>query len=79
MFVNTASLVCTPRSQGLLFAYFSAVLAAEIRAARAEGKWSEGLADVAGSRIWREVRGAFRIFMLRDVPALSRISSRCGT
>ncbi|KAG2500714.1 hypothetical protein HYH03_001479 [Edaphochlamys debaryana] len=37
--------------QGVLFSYYAAVLAAEITKARAEGKYSEGLADVAGSRI----------------------------
>ncbi|GIL61313.1 hypothetical protein Vafri_15702 [Volvox africanus] len=38
-------------AQGLLFAYYAAVLGAEIQKARAEGKYSEGLADVAGTRI----------------------------
>eukprot|EP00198_Chlamydomonas_reinhardtii_P004217 XP_001693553.1 predicted protein [Chlamydomonas reinhardtii] len=37
--------------QALMFAYYAAVLGAEIQKARAEGKYSEGLADVAGTHI----------------------------
>ncbi|GIM13625.1 hypothetical protein Vretimale_16693, partial [Volvox reticuliferus] len=43
-------------AQGLLFAYYAAVLGAEIQKARAEGKYSEGLADVAGTRIHLQSR-----------------------
>ncbi|EFJ50138.1 hypothetical protein VOLCADRAFT_58526, partial [Volvox carteri f. nagariensis] len=42
-------------AQGLLFAYFVAVLGAEIHKARSEGRYSEGLADVAGTRIRLQV------------------------
>jgi hypothetical protein len=39
--------------QNLLFNYFAATLAAEIAAARAEGRYSEGVADLHGSSISR--------------------------
>lgn len=37
--------------QNLLFNYFAASLAAEIAAARAEGRYSEGVSDLFGSSI----------------------------
>ena len=39
--------------QGLLFAYFAATLTAEIQAAKAEGRYFEGLSDLSGSAIER--------------------------
>lgn len=35
--------------QNLLFAYFAATLAAEVRAAKAEGRYFEGFSDLGGS------------------------------
>ncbi|KAL4431062.1 hypothetical protein ABPG75_006318 [Micractinium tetrahymenae] len=40
--------------QNLLFNYFSATLQAEIRAARAEGKYFEGVSDLPGQNIARD-------------------------
>lgn len=40
--------------QNLLFNYFSAALQAEIRAARAEGKYFEGVSDLPGQNIARD-------------------------
>ncbi len=49
--------------QNLLFNYFFATLAAEVAAAKAEGRYSEGVSDIGGSNIapagppavlWRE-------------------------
>ena len=37
--------------QNLLFAYFTATLGAEIRAARAEGRYFEGVSDLGGSHV----------------------------
>lgn len=37
--------------QNLLFNYFASTLAAEIRAARLEGRYSEGVSDLGGARI----------------------------
>lgn len=37
--------------QNLLFNYFAATLAAEIAAAKAEGRYSEGVSDIHGSSI----------------------------
>lgn len=37
--------------QNLLFAYFSAALSAEIKQARSEGKYTEGLSDLAGRSV----------------------------
>jgi len=39
------------RGQNLLFGYFTEVLAAEVKAAKAEGKYSEGVSDLGGSNI----------------------------
>lgn len=41
--------------QNLLFNYFSAVMQAEIRAAKAEGRYSEGMSDLPASQISREL------------------------
>ena len=46
--------------QNLLFAYFTATLGAEIRAAKAEGRYFEGVSDLGGSHVSKvepEVRG----------------------
>ena len=43
----------TVARQGLLFSYFAATLAAEIQAAKAEGRYFEGLSDLSGSAIER--------------------------
>jgi hypothetical protein len=37
--------------QNLLFGYFFSTLAAEVAAARAEGRYSEGVSDIGGSSI----------------------------
>ena len=37
--------------QNLLFAYFTATLGAEIRAAKAEGRYFEGVSDLGGSHV----------------------------
>ena len=37
--------------QNLLFNYFACTLAAEIRAAKAEGKYFEGVSDLGGSHV----------------------------
>ena len=37
--------------QNLLFSYFACTLAAEIRAAKAEGKYFEGISDLGGSHV----------------------------
>lgn len=39
------------RGQNLLFGYFTEVLEAEVKAAKAEGKYSEGVSDLSGSNI----------------------------
>jgi hypothetical protein len=39
------------RGQNLLFGYFTEVLEAEVKAAKAEGKYSEGVSDLGGSNI----------------------------
>ena len=39
--------------QSLLFSYFAATLTAEIQAAKAEGRYFEGLSDLSGSAIER--------------------------
>lgn len=39
--------------QALLFSYFAATLEGEIAAARAEGRYSDGVADLAGSHVQR--------------------------
>ena len=43
----------TVARQGLLFSYFAATLTAEIQAAKAEGRYFEGLSDLSGSAIER--------------------------
>lgn len=40
---------CRPQRQNLLFNYFGASLAAEIRTARLEGRYSEGVSDLGGT------------------------------
>jgi hypothetical protein len=40
--------------QNLLFSYFQATLAAEVHAAKAEGKYSEGVSDLPGQHIARD-------------------------
>ncbi|KAL6756388.1 hypothetical protein V8C86DRAFT_3136630 [Haematococcus lacustris] len=61
--------------QNLLFSYFAATLAAEISAAKRDGRWTEGLADLAGSRItrarpprvlWRDPLGSSALSTLRN-------------
>lgn len=37
--------------QNLLFSYFACTLTAEIRAAKAEGRYFEGVSDLSGSNI----------------------------
>lgn len=37
--------------QNLLFNYFACTLAAEIRAAKAEGRYFEGVSDLGGSHV----------------------------
>ncbi len=37
--------------QNLLFNYFTCTLAAEIRAAKAEGRYFEGVSDLGGSHV----------------------------
>ena len=37
--------------QNLLFTYFACTLAAEIRAAKAEGRYYEGVSDLGGSHV----------------------------
>jgi CRISPR/Cas system-associated protein Csm6 len=37
--------------QNLLFSYFACTLMAEIRAAKAEGRYFEGVSDLSGSNI----------------------------
>ena len=37
--------------QNLLFSYFACTLAAEIRAAKAEGRYFEGVSDLGGSHV----------------------------
>ena len=39
------------RGQNLLFGYFTETLAAEVKLAKAEGKYSEGVSDLSGSNI----------------------------
>ncbi|ACO64342.1 predicted protein [Micromonas commoda] len=39
------------RGQNLLFGYFTEVFEAEVKAAKAEGKYSEGVSDLSGSNI----------------------------
>ena len=39
------------RGQNLLFGYFTEVMEAEVKAAKAEGKYSEGVSDLSGSNI----------------------------
>ena len=39
--------------QALLFGYFSCTLAAEIQAAKADGRYFEGVSDLSGSNIAR--------------------------
>jgi hypothetical protein len=40
--------------QNLLFSYFQATLGAEIQAAKAEGKYFEGVSDLPGQHIARD-------------------------
>lgn len=50
--------------QNLLFAYFTCTLAAEIRAAKAEGRYFEGVSDLGGSHMSKvepEVCGALSL------------------
>jgi hypothetical protein len=47
--------------QNLLFNYFCAVLQADIRAAKAEGRYSEGMSDLPASQISREVEPQVRV------------------
>ena len=44
--------------QNLLFNYFAATLAAEIRAAKAEGRYFEGMSELAGVPKLKQVRVA---------------------
>lgn len=44
------------RRQNLLFNYFYATLGAEIRAAKAEGRYFEGMSELAGSPTLKQVR-----------------------
>jgi hypothetical protein len=37
--------------QNLLFSYFTCTLSAEIRAAKAEGRYFEGVSDLGGSHV----------------------------
>jgi len=46
--------------QNQLFAYFEAVMAAEVRVAKSEGKYSEGVSDLPASNIRQQVRRCFR-------------------
>jgi hypothetical protein len=45
--------------QNLVFAYFEAVMAAEVRVAKSEGKYSEGVSDLPASNIREQVRRCF--------------------
>lgn len=42
--------------QNLLFGYFAATLAAEIRAAKAEGRYFEGMSELAGVPTLKQVK-----------------------
>jgi C-terminal domain on Strawberry notch homologue len=53
--------------QNLLFNYFAATLAAEIRAAKAEGRYFEGMSELAG------------VPKLKQVPAACLCMLRCIT
>ncbi len=62
--------------QNLLFSYFAATLGAEIRAAKAEGRYFEGMSELAGTPTLKQVLRAESRRRFNHVCKLSLLSGR---
>ncbi len=64
--------------QNLLFNYFACTLAAEIRAAKAEGRYYEGVSDLGGSHVSKVEPQVLPLNPKQLFPALCYLCSAHG-